>query len=207
MTASARSSQRATASWCRRGSAECGKSWRAVANCMPSSSARRPRAERARLMDQPRRWEYVCGVFGPEGRYGAVHYRRCLAALMGVLLMLTGRAGSAHHSVGGEFNEHKLIQLKGVVSEVDWANPHVYLRFVVKEPNGSTTSWRLASVPTAMMRKAGLSKALLLGGGQSAVVDAYPARDGTPNFAYLVRITYADGHHFQFAPVAPGPTS
>ena len=136
-----------------------------------------------------------------------MRYRRFVAVLAGAYLIWTVRAGSAHHSVGGEFNEHKLIQLKGVVSEVEWANPHVYLRFDVKEPNGSTTSWRLASVPTAMMRKAGLTKALLLGGDQSAVVAAYPARDGTPKFAYLVKITYADGHHFQFAPDAPGPAS
>jgi len=121
-------------------------------------------------------------------------------ALLGVLSMLALRATPAHHSVGGEFDEHKMLKLTGNVSGVEWANPHVYLHFDVKAAGGGITSWRLASVPTAMMRKAGLTKALLLGDRQSAVVDAYPARDGTPNLAYLVKITYADGHHYQFAP-------
>ena len=133
--------------------------------------------------------------------------RRSAPALLGVLLILTLRSALAHHSVAGEFDVHKMLKLKGVVSAVEWANPHVYLRFDVKEPGGTVTSWRLASVPTAMMRKAGLTKALLLGNGQSAVVDAYPARDGTKNLAYIVKITYADGHHFQFAPDRPEPTT
>ena len=54
-------------------------------------------------------------------------------------------------------------------------------------------------VSVLMMRKAGLSKALLLADAQMATVDAYPARDGTPHLGYLVKITYADGHHYQFA--------
>jgi len=132
--------------------------------------------------------------------------RLSVSALLGVLLMLAARTGLTHHSVAGEFDVHKMLKLKGVVSEVEWANPHVYVHFDVKEPNGTTTSWRLASVPTAMMRKAGLTKALLFGNGQTAVVDAYPARDGTKNLAYIVKITYADGHHFQFAPDTPEPT-
>jgi hypothetical protein len=132
--------------------------------------------------------------------------RLSVPTLLGVLLMLAARTGLTHHSVAGEFDVHKMLKLKGVVSEVEWANPHVYVHFDVKEPNGAITSWRLASVPTAMMRKAGLTKALLLGNGQSAVVDAYPARDGTKNLAYIVKITYADGHHFQFAPDTPEPT-
>jgi prepilin-type processing-associated H-X9-DG protein len=50
-----------------------------------------------------------------------------------------------------------------------------------------------------MMRKAGLSKVLLLGNSQMATAEAYLARDGTPHLGYLVNITYADGHHYQFA--------
>ncbi len=134
-------------------------------------------------------------------------FGRAAPVLLSVLLMLIVRSVPAHHSVAGEFDVHKMLKLKGVVSGVEWANPHVYLRFDVKEPSGAVTSWRLASVPTAMMRKAGLTKALLLSNGQVAVVDAYPARDGTRNLAYIVKITYADGHHFQFAPDHPEPAT
>ena len=125
-------------------------------------------------------------------RYGA-------AVLAAVVVAVAGRVALAHHSVTAEFDVHKMVTLSGVVSQVDWANPHIYIHFDAKDGSGATQTWRLESVPVAMMRKAGLSKVMLLGNGQTATVDAYPARDGTPNLGYLVKITYADGHHYQFA--------
>jgi hypothetical protein len=129
-------------------------------------------------------------------RYGA-------AVLAVVLMTAAGRVALAHHSVAGEFNVHKTLQLTGVVSKVDWANPHIYIHLDVKDAHGAITQWRLETVPVAMMRKAGLTKALLLGNGQTAKVDAYLARDGTPHLGYMLKITYADGHHYQFAPDTP----
>ncbi|HTV78804.1 MAG TPA: DUF6152 family protein [Steroidobacteraceae bacterium] len=121
------------------------------------------------------------------------------ALLVAVALAAVGQRALAHHSVAGEFDVRKIVRLNGVVSDVEWANPHIYIHLDVREPNGAATTWRLESVPVAMMRKAGLSKVLLLGNGQTAMVDAYLARDGTPHLGYLVEITYADGHHYQFA--------
>jgi hypothetical protein len=125
-------------------------------------------------------------------RYGA-------AVLVAVVLAVAGGEAIAHHSVAGEFTVTKTLQLNGIVSEVEWANPHIYVHLDVKDAGGTVTTWRLESVPVGMMRKAGLSKALLLANGQTASVVAYPARDGTPHLGYLVKITYADGHHYQFA--------
>ena len=109
----------------------------------------------------------------------------------------------AHHSVAGEFDIHKMLRLNGVVSKVDWANPHIYVHLSVKDADGATAEWRLETVPVAMMRKAGLSKEMLLGNGQTATVEVYPARDGTPHLGFMAKITYADGHHYQFAPDSP----
>ncbi len=125
--------------------------------------------------------------------------RKLGAVLVGILLCVAGRGAIAHHSVAGEFNVNKIVNLNGVVSDVEWANPHIYIHLDVKNPAGVVTTWRLESVPVAMMRKAGLSKSLLLADGQTANVGAYLARDGTPHLGYLVKITYADGHHYQFA--------
>ena len=124
---------------------------------------------------------------------------RDAATVLVAILGLTGRVALAHHSVGGEFDVRKIVTLSGVVSDVEWANPHIYIHVDVKDAAGAITTWRLESVPVAMMRKAGLTKVLLLGNGQTANVEAYLARDGTPHLGYLVNVTYADGHHYQFA--------
>jgi hypothetical protein len=119
-------------------------------------------------------------------------------AVLGALSMATITA-SAHHSVAGQFDNKKRVALTGTVSEVDWINPHVYVHLDVKDEKGAVTSWRLETLPTAMLRKAGLSKELLLGNGMPVTVDAYSARDGTKNLAWVLKLTYEDGHFYQVA--------
>jgi hypothetical protein len=123
-------------------------------------------------------------------------------AWLGVLLVCLCAALPiiAHHSLAAEFDTRKLVHLEGVVSRIDWANPHIYVFLDVKEADGKMATWHLECVPTAMARKAGITKTQMLGDGALVKVDAYPARDGTKQLGYLARISYPDGHHFQFGP-------
>ena len=103
----------------------------------------------------------------------------------------------AHHSVPGQFDVTKPVTLKGVISKVDWINPHIYVHLDVKETDGTTNTWALATLPTAMMRRAGLTKATLQGKpGEEVTINAVPARDGSKHLAWINKITYADGHSF-----------
>ena len=55
-----------------------------------------------------------------------------------------------------------------------------------------------AALPTAMMRKAGLSKESVLGQpGEIVTVVANPAWDGTKRLGWVLKITYADGRNYQ----------
>jgi len=114
--------------------------------------------------------------------------------------------GSAygHHSLTAEFDTRKTLVLTGVVSRVQWVNPHIYVDLDVTEPGGKIATWHLECVPVAMARKAGVSMKTLMGNGERVKVDAFPARDGTAHLGFLARITYSDGHHFQFAPESTG---
>jgi hypothetical protein len=106
----------------------------------------------------------------------------------------------AHHSVAGQFDTTKPITLKGVVSKIEWINPHVYVYLDVKDDEGSVTTWALSTLPTAMMRRAGLTKEALMGkAGEVVTVAAIPARDGTKHLGWISKITYADGHYHQLA--------
>ena len=103
----------------------------------------------------------------------------------------------AHHSVPGQFDVTKPMTLKGVISKVDWINPHIYVRLDVKEPDGTTSTWSLATLPTAMMRRAGLTRETLQGKpGEEVTISAVPARDGSKHLGWVNKITYADGHTF-----------
>jgi hypothetical protein len=122
-----------------------------------------------------------------------------LGRLVLALLSLATFTASAHHSVAGQFDSSKRLQLTGTISEVDWINPHVYIHLDVKDEKGAVTAWRLETLPTAMLRKAGLTKDMIIGGGMAVTVDAYLARDGTQNLAWVLKLTYDDGHYYQLA--------
>lgn len=108
-----------------------------------------------------------------------------------------GLAG-AHHSLSGQFDTSKHFAVTGVVSRVDWMNPHVYVYLDVKDEAGVVKTYRLESLPVAMMRKAGLSRQMLQGDGRPVDVQAYPARNGDPLLGYMLVLKLADGREVQF---------
>ena len=127
---------------------------------------------------------------------------RLVAILVTILLAAT--AAFAHHSVVGEFDTGKAMTLKGTVAKVQWMNPQIFLYIDVKEADGSVSSWALETLPTAMMRKAGLSKEDLLGApGEAVTVNVIPARDGTKHMAWISKITYASGKFYTLGGAGP----
>jgi hypothetical protein len=118
-----------------------------------------------------------------------------------ILLVLVGFGSSrplAHHSVSGEFDLSKTATLKGVISRLDWINPHIYVYLDVAEEGGATTTYMLETFPPPQMRRAGLTKELIMGKSDEVVtVTILPSRDGTKHIGYIERITYADGHYYQ----------
>ena len=126
--------------------------------------------------------------------------RSTLALLVAAaaLPLAIGSAG-AHHSVAGQFDATKRATITGTISKIDWINPHIYVHMDVTDDQGEITTWRLESLPTAMLRKAGLTSEMLKGDGGTVTADAILARDGTRHLAWLLKLTYEDGHHYQLA--------
>lgn len=120
-----------------------------------------------------------------------------LGTFVAAVLSLASVALLGHHSVPGQFDMSKPLTLKGVISKVEWINPHIYVHLDVKEPNGATSTWALATLPTAMMRRAGITRESLQGkSGEEVTINAVPARDGSKHLGWINKITYADGHSF-----------
>lgn len=130
---------------------------------------------------------------------GAPCFRLATALAAVPLTVLAAGPLGAHHSVSGQFDYDRPARLTGVISEVDWINPHIYIYLDVEERNGTVTTWRVASAPVAMLRRAGISRAMLMGDGRPVELDVILARDGTENLAWLLTIYYADGHHYQMS--------
>jgi len=127
-----------------------------------------------------------------------MRHRFAVVLLVAGVLLVAASVSFAHHSVSGQYDSSKPLTLAGVITKVDWINPHVYLHLDVKEKDGTVTAWTLSTLPTAMMRRAGLTRESLQGkAGETVTVTAIAARDETKRLGWISKITYADGHHVQ----------
>ena len=106
----------------------------------------------------------------------------------------------AHHSVPGQFDMSLEVEWTGVITKIDWINPHTYIYLEIKNEDGTVVTWKLESVPTAMMRKAGLTREMIMGDGGTVTVHGLVARDRTKHLGFINKITYPDGHFFRFSP-------
>lgn len=109
-----------------------------------------------------------------------------------------GSAGFTHHSVHGVFNPEAPFAVSGVVTAVDWHNPHVFVHVDVTDANGETNSWRMETVPAGALRRAGITPDMLVAGGQKVTVTGIAAHKD-PLMGWVHRITYEDGHFYQLS--------
>ena len=113
--------------------------------------------------------------------------------LLAAVVFIAAAAGrvAAHHSFAAEFDAKQPVLFKGVVTKMEWINPHVWIHMNVTQPNGKTEAWMVeGGAPTVLFRR-GFSKTSLQSGTQ-IVVDGYRAKDGT-NKMNARQITLADG--------------
>ena len=98
---------------------------------------------------------------------------------------------SAHHSFAAEFDASKQVLLKGVVTQVDWANPHVWFYITVKEEDGRTARWACEMGAPHQLQPRGWLRDTMKVGDVVTVAGAL-ARDGSKR-ANARTVTTADG--------------
>jgi uncharacterized protein DUF6152 len=117
--------------------------------------------------------------------------RKLFAVLAAVVAMALAIPTLAHHSFSAEFDGSKLVELKGVVTRIEWTNPHVYFYVDVKDDKGNTTNWGCEAASPGSLHRQGWNRDSLKVGDQ-VIVGGYPARDGS-KLADARRVTLPDG--------------
>jgi hypothetical protein len=84
----------------------------------------------------------------------------------------------AHHSFAAEFDGNKKITLSGVVTKVDWVNPHAYIYVDVKAEGGSVVNWGIETGPPNVLYRQGWRKDDLKA-GNTVTMEAFLAKDGS----------------------------
>jgi Family of unknown function (DUF6152) len=106
----------------------------------------------------------------------------------------------AHHSFAAEYDANKNVSMQGVVTKIDWMNPHTYIYMDVKDSGGNVVNWGFEGYPPNTLRRVGFSKDMLKI-GDVINVTGWLARDGSHQFAGR-EITWPDGRKIFVGPVA-----
>lgn len=118
-----------------------------------------------------------------------MRFRWIAAALLG--LGLGALPLAAHHSFAAEYDDTKPIKVTGVVTKVEWLNPHVWFYVDVKDDKGMVTNWAFSGGAPGQLMRRGVMRDVIQP-GMTITVEGFMAKDGSHN-ANGSRVTFPDG--------------
>jgi hypothetical protein len=95
-------------------------------------------------------------------------------------LLLSGVPVMAHHAFATEFDALKPITMKGIVTKIDWANPHVWFYINVKTESGVIENWGFEMGGPNSLRNSGWTRETMKIGDE-VIVDGSLAKNGSHN--------------------------
>ena len=119
--------------------------------------------------------------------------RKLLVAFVVLCGLAATRPLAAHHSSSSYDMEHPL-NLKGVITNVEWTNPHVFIFVNVKDDAGNVEEWRVEGNSPNMLTRVGWKKEMLKT-GDTLQVNGAPAKNGS-KVMRLISLTLTDGQKF-----------
>ena len=122
-----------------------------------------------------------------------------LGGFIAVCVVMAAGKAVAHHSFAAEFDGNKRVTLTGVVTKVEWTNPHAYIYVDVKDASGKVVNWSLEGFPPNTLLRTGWSQKDLKQGDVISF-EGCTARNGS-SIMLAREITLADGQKKYWGPM------
>ena len=123
--------------------------------------------------------------------------------LMATLLMVASIVPLfAHHSLASEYDPTQATTITGIMSKVQWVNPHVWISMDVKDAKGVVATWRVETAPVGALTKAGLDKSMFALMTRTYPMAIWPAYDGSKHASGRT-LTFDDGRTFDVSDKFP----
>jgi DNA/RNA endonuclease YhcR with UshA esterase domain len=68
---------------------------------------------------------------------------------------------AAHHSWTADYDGGKPVTVKGVVTKVEWTNPHTHFYVEAKDEKGNVTTWNFEMASTLSLERGGWTRKTL----------------------------------------------
>lgn len=124
-----------------------------------------------------------------------------------LILALLGAAAVptlAHHAFAAEFDLKKPVTVKGVVTKIEWMNPHAWIYVEAKTDSG-VEEWQFETgAPVELVRRGWRKTDLKV--GDEVTVQALRAKDGT-NTASARMVTLPSGRKVFSGAAGDDPTA
>lgn len=114
---------------------------------------------------------------------------------------LVAPAVQSHHSFGAEYDVNQPIVLTGVLTKIEWTNPHTHIYLDVKDDRGNVANWQLEGYPPVALHRIGWKRDLTMKVGDTLTVSGWRARDGG-TWGHSREITLPSGEKMMFGPPA-----
>ena len=119
-----------------------------------------------------------------------------LVASVAVFLALATEPGLAHHSFAAAFDANLPVSLTGVVTKVDWRNPHIWIYIDATDDDGRVTHWEVeGGAPNSLLRSGWRQDAVKV--GDRITVDGFRAYR-KENAVSMQSVAGADGKKVLF---------
>lgn len=115
-----------------------------------------------------------------------------MGSLLLLALFLFSRPAQAHHSFAAEFNVDDRVEVTGVITDVQWINPHVYLTVQSTRKDGGTELWKIETFPPLWFHRIGMGRANFPM-GETLTISGWRAKDHT-NLMWIKTVRFPDGH-------------
>lgn len=117
--------------------------------------------------------------------------RAVFSTAAGIWLAAVALPVLAHHSFATQYDANAPVVLEGVVTKVEWTNPHARFYIDVAGDDGTVTNWNLELASPNVLRRNGWLRNSLEQ-GDHVTVEGSKARNGSM-MANARTVTLADG--------------
>src|SRR4051812_35255972 len=96
---------------------------------------------------------------------------------IGLAILLAAGPASSQRSASVDYDNSRQVRLQGIVTKIDWVNPHAYFYIEVRDAAKTVTNWAIEfGNPIDLERDGWRSSSLRI--GEVVTVEGIPVRAG-----------------------------